>query len=177
VSPFRRIAVPLALAVAVVGPAACSSDDGGGESSARAVVDRHVELAAAYDLQGDCELRSPASIEAMAAIDGKEPDTYCEYAVAETVRLASPEVRAAARETYASLRVEEVSADDDRAVFRLASPDGDYTETVTAERVDGGWYVADIQTDGHDHEAEGEGDGDGHDHGDGDVEVEQPPAD
>lgn len=124
--------------------AACSDSDGSGASGPEEVVEDHIRLSRDFDLQGDCELRSPAAIEAMALADHREPDSYCEFAVAEAVRLADDETRARTRRLYTEMEVVERSRDEDRAVYELISADGAHAETVEVEKVDGRWYIASI---------------------------------
>ena len=117
------------------------------------MIEAHIEYSRDFDLQADCELRSPDDIERMAVADGREPDTYCEFAVGETVRRADDENRSRSREIYGDMEVTELSRDDDRAFYELTSSDGDYLELVEVEESDGNWFIASITDEdvGEDH--------------------------
>lgn len=157
-SAGRRAGVALLLGIALSFAAACSSDsdDGrsGGFETPREVVDAHVARSAAYDLVADCELRHPDFIAEMAAIDGRDPEGYCEWALSSLLANATPEERAATEAKYTDPTITAGPADDDQAAFVLEAADGSYHEDIVVVQVDGRWFLrsADGTDDEHDHE-------------------------
>jgi hypothetical protein len=150
------VGLALVTAGAVTG---CSSDGHGGADSARAVVDEHLAAAKAFRLADDCNLYRPDRIEAMATADGRSADGYCEFATSGLADDAT--AKKAATALYADATVEETSSTADRATFLLKADGGHYEESITVEKVDGGWYLASIVDNGHSHDDE-----DGADHTD-----------
>lgn len=155
--PLVRLATAIAMALTGVATASgCSSDGHGGADSARQVVDDHVTYAKAFRLADDCNLYRPDRIETMAAADGRSVDGYCEYATAGLADDAS--AKASAEALYADATVKETSSEADRTTFVLTADGGHYQETITVEKVDGGWYLASIVDNGHSHDDEDEAD-------------------
>lgn len=154
----------LAIAVAVLSLAACSSDDAtasGGHDSARAAVDAHIEAARAYDIEGDCTLLTPERIGELASLDGLEVDTYCATVAAPIEADADDETRDRTRALYTGATVATIDRPGG-TWFSVSSTDGTYVEEIETVEVDGRWWIATIESDIDDHDHDED---DGHDHG------------
>lgn len=137
----RALTITVGL-VLVATSAACSKDEASsGFGTARAVVDAHVAANLAYDLAGDCELRSPEAIETMASADGREADGYCEWATSEIRARATPSEKAHTKGIYSEPTITVGTAGENRATFTLVSKDGSYREEIDVVQVDGRWYL------------------------------------
>lgn len=157
---FPRI---LTVVVVMFSLAACSSDDDpaarGGHDSARAALDAHVDAARTYDLETDCNLRTPDRRSEMAAFDGLEAETYCETVTAPIMDAADDETRERSRAIYTDPTVTDLDRPGG-TWFSVVSADGNYAEAVETVAVDGRWWIAIIDSDviahGDDHALEGD---------------------
>lgn len=137
--------------------AGCGSDGGeddAGRSSPEAVVDAHIAASKRYDLEAACELLTPERREEMAAFDGEEADGYCAVATADIVRRATPETRARTEAIYTGPEVTALERDPG-TWFRVEAADGSYAENIELVEVEGGWWIAEIESEvddeDHDH--------------------------
>lgn len=158
----------LVAAAAALAVSACSSDDDrsapAGLESARAAVDAHIEAARAYDLEADCNLRTPERLAEMASYDQLEADTYCATVTAPIIEAADAETRERSRTIYTNPTVTKLDRPGG-TWFSVVSADGAYTEDVETVSVDGRWWIGTIESDVYDSD---------HDHGH-EADEEAPP--
>ncbi|CAN5766370.1 hypothetical protein BH10ACT1_BH10ACT1_08880 [soil metagenome] len=148
------------LAVGLAALAACGGGSGGdgpegGAGSARAVVQAHIDASRRYDLAGTCELLTPTKREQMASFDGTEAEGYCERATRSIEDSADDETRARSRAIYTDAKVTRLDRTDG-TWFHVRSVGDDYTEDVEVTRVDGRWWIVQVESDvdeadDHDH--------------------------
>lgn len=156
---------------ATIALGACSADDDTspadrGHDSARAAVQAHIDASREYDLEADCNLRTPERREEMAGFDGMEAEGYCAAVTASIESAADQATLDRSRSIYTDPAVTEI-AREGGSWFEVVSADGSYSERVEAVEVDGRWWIGTVESevDDHDHE-----EGDDHSEDGGEVE-------
>ena len=118
------------------------------------MVDAHIAASERYDLEAACELLTPERREEMAAFDGEEPDGYCATATADIVRRATPETKARTSAIYTDPEVTRLERTPG-TWYRVEAADGSYAENIEVTEADGGWWIAQIESEvedeDHDH--------------------------